>query len=255
MSVPKVAACKSPLSLTLDPTGRYAYVACSDASQIAQYTVGADGQLTPMVTPLVSTGASPVSIVAEPKGRMVYTANVSDGSLSEFSIGTDGQLQDRGLFRPSSFWLPYAMVTDRAGQWMYVTDLVNNSVLRYFIEEATGYLNGSPSSGVPTSPGPTAIAIDPASTHLYVLASEALNPFAITPSGGGYWLFPMSPAVVATGQNSTAIAFDASGQRLYSGTTTGILNIYAVDATGALNTATAKTVQVGKSVGGIAIWH
>jgi DNA-binding beta-propeller fold protein YncE len=60
----KAAAGTNPVSVTIDPSGKYAYVANGDSHNISQYTISADGALIPMATPEVAAGTYPVSIIA-----------------------------------------------------------------------------------------------------------------------------------------------------------------------------------------------
>jgi 6-phosphogluconolactonase (cycloisomerase 2 family) len=54
-------------SITIDPTGKYAYATSGDTGlgsrSVAQYTIGADGTLTLMANPTVQTGLGPNGII------------------------------------------------------------------------------------------------------------------------------------------------------------------------------------------------
>ena len=45
MTTAKVPAGTYPISITVDPTGRFAYVANNQSANISQYTIGTDGSL------------------------------------------------------------------------------------------------------------------------------------------------------------------------------------------------------------------
>jgi 6-phosphogluconolactonase (cycloisomerase 2 family) len=51
-----------PYSVTVDPTGRYAYVANVGDNTVLQYTIGAGGALSAMSPATVATGVSPLSV-------------------------------------------------------------------------------------------------------------------------------------------------------------------------------------------------
>jgi 6-phosphogluconolactonase (cycloisomerase 2 family) len=57
-----VAAGMGTSSVTVDPTGAYAYATNRGESSLSQYTIGAGGALTPMATPTVGAGLNPTSI-------------------------------------------------------------------------------------------------------------------------------------------------------------------------------------------------
>jgi DNA-binding beta-propeller fold protein YncE len=51
----------TPHAVTVDPTGRYAYVANSGDNNVSQYTIGAGGALNVMTPATVGAGATPYS--------------------------------------------------------------------------------------------------------------------------------------------------------------------------------------------------
>jgi 6-phosphogluconolactonase len=57
-----VAAGLGVSSVTVDPTGAYAYATNRGESSLSQYTIGVNGALTPMTTPTVAAGLHPTSI-------------------------------------------------------------------------------------------------------------------------------------------------------------------------------------------------
>jgi DNA-binding beta-propeller fold protein YncE len=52
----------APTSVTVDPTGRYAYVVNAGDNNVSQYTIGAGGALSAMTPATVGTGAIPYSL-------------------------------------------------------------------------------------------------------------------------------------------------------------------------------------------------
>jgi len=85
----------NPDSITVDPSGKYAYVANYLDGTVSEYTIGNTGALTTMATPTVgipSTTAHPLSITTDPSGKYVYVANSGDGTVSKYTIGTTGVL-------------------------------------------------------------------------------------------------------------------------------------------------------------------
>ena len=88
----KVQSSGSPVSVTVDPSGSYAYVANANGPNVTQYTIGTDGALTPMTSPKVRTGDGPCSVTVDPSGSYAYVANVLSDTVSQYTIGTDGAL-------------------------------------------------------------------------------------------------------------------------------------------------------------------
>src|SRR6202011_4611787 len=82
-----------PFSVTVDPTGRYAYVAnYSFTNSVSQYTIGAGGALSAMSPATAGGGAPPYSVTVDPTGRYAYVANRSDNTVSQYTIGAGGAL-------------------------------------------------------------------------------------------------------------------------------------------------------------------
>jgi DNA-binding beta-propeller fold protein YncE len=79
--------------VTVDPNGKYAYVANSSSNTVSQYSIGSDGTLTALATPTVVTGFGPASVTVDPSGKYAYVANSgASDSVSQFAIGSDGTL-------------------------------------------------------------------------------------------------------------------------------------------------------------------
>jgi 6-phosphogluconolactonase (cycloisomerase 2 family) len=71
MTVPTVAAGRTPNSVAVDPSRKYVYVADSNGGTVSSYSIGTDGALTPLAgspsTGGGSTGWFPIWIVILPK--------------------------------------------------------------------------------------------------------------------------------------------------------------------------------------------
>ena len=91
MSTATVTAGKNPHSIAIDPSGKYVYVANYGDGTVSQYTVRADGSLSPMATPTVSTGVSLEFVAVDLSGRFVYVT-IWGGGVLQYMIGTDGGL-------------------------------------------------------------------------------------------------------------------------------------------------------------------
>lgn len=104
MTPPTVDVGATPYSVTVDPDGKYAYVANSgNGGRVSQYTIstdiGSEGALIPMNTATVSAGATPRSVTVDSSGQYVYTANYDSGTISQYTIGT-GNASTNGELTP-----------------------------------------------------------------------------------------------------------------------------------------------------------
>ena len=92
----RVAAGDGPRSVTVDPSGSYAYVANTYDKTISQYTIGFDGTLTPMDPATVLVDNIEVSglwsITVDPSGSYAYVASTRTGACLAESISTQSTL-------------------------------------------------------------------------------------------------------------------------------------------------------------------
>lgn len=91
---PTTVSAGAPLYMVIHPTGLYAYVISSTGSgagSIYQFSIAADGTLSPMATPSLPVGIRPVAMTLDRTGTYVFVPN-TDGSVSRFAIGQGGAL-------------------------------------------------------------------------------------------------------------------------------------------------------------------
>jgi len=85
------AAGFNPVSVTVDPTGRFVYVANGGDNTVSAYSIGASGALTPVPRSPFVAGLFPFSVAVEPTGKFAYVGNIG-GNLWAYSIGASGAL-------------------------------------------------------------------------------------------------------------------------------------------------------------------
>ena len=79
--------------MAFDPTWNFAYVVNRGSGSISQFHLNkADGNLTPLSTPVVSDPGQPWQILVDPSGELAYVSNESSNSVTIYSIGPDGAL-------------------------------------------------------------------------------------------------------------------------------------------------------------------
>src|SRR6266850_858676 len=91
MSTATVATGSGPRSLAVDPSGKLAYVTNAAGGDVSQYTIGANGSLTPAAA-AVAAGTSPVSFAVDPLGKFAYAANSGSNSVLQYTIAAGGSL-------------------------------------------------------------------------------------------------------------------------------------------------------------------
>ena len=132
-----IAAGTDPVSIAVDPAGKFAYVANSGSKDVSMYTIDATtGALTSMGT--VAAGTDPVSVAVDPTGKFAYGANSGSNDVSMYTINsTTGSLTLIGTIATQS--RPTSMAIHPSGMFVYVTNSGSNSVSMYSIG-ATGSL-------------------------------------------------------------------------------------------------------------------
>lgn len=192
-----------PQSVTVDPTGRFAYVANQgvtdgfgvSAGDISAYTIGGGGALTP-----VNCGSGPgcnganfqagnntKSVIVDPSGKFVYAVNLNSSDISAYTIdnapttGT-GALTSVGATVATGL-KPSSITVDHTGKFAYVANADENSVSAYTINATTGALTQILCSVVGgvcetvlsgtgdnflAGAGPQSVTVDPTSKFVYV---------------------------------------------------------------------------------------
>jgi 6-phosphogluconolactonase (cycloisomerase 2 family) len=136
MTTATVATGAAPQTITIDPSGRFAYVTNDLDGNLSQYTIDAgDGHLTALAaTP--SAGPHPVWSAIDPLGRYAYALDQNNCNLWQFSIGADGSL---GALSPTNVAVVgtctqgvTAVVVDPSSSFVYVTDQAATSAVFQF---------------------------------------------------------------------------------------------------------------------------
>jgi DNA-binding beta-propeller fold protein YncE len=113
---------------TVDPLNGYLYVANTADDNIAQFSIGSDGRLTPLSPPTVATGAAPVSVITSPVAntgiRFYYVLNSgaagAAGSVSQYSQGPDGTLMPTNSTPVAAGTNPSVIAIGEFGTFAYV---------------------------------------------------------------------------------------------------------------------------------------
>jgi 6-phosphogluconolactonase (cycloisomerase 2 family) len=255
-----------PSDIAVHPSGKYAYAitfyslgaAHGSSISMSQYTIGADGALTPMSPGAVAiAGTNPQFIAIHPSGKFLY---VSDGSgvVDQFTIDpTAGAL---AAMTPATVPFPYptaghtafAITVHPSGKWAYVTDYYGG-IAEYAIDATSGALSALAQTKVDGGNQCAAwIAVDPSGKYAYVAncatTAQAISQFTVGADGT---LTAMTPASMAGASAGTNVQVDVSGTHLYmtSGTSGSgnVVSQFSIGANGALAPLTPAAVTVGAS--------
>jgi 6-phosphogluconolactonase (cycloisomerase 2 family) len=217
-------------SVTVDPSGRFAYVANGNANDVAAYTIDAGtGALTAISDSPFGAGTDPTSVTVDPSGRFVYVTNGDSYNVSAFAINssTGALTQISGSPFPTGTTSagPVSVTVDPTGQFVYVANgsFNDGSVSAFTIDPVTGVLTAVSGSPYADAADPGSVAVDASGRVLYVA-----NLFAEPDSGEQYetLAFPINPGTGTLttppysspnlGAGTTSVVTDPLGEFLYS---------------------------------------
>lgn len=235
-----------PISMAVDHTGKFAYVANSGSNNVSMYSINAaTGVLTSIGT--IAAGSSPNSVTIDPSGKFAYVANGGDlveaGSVSMYTIdATTGALTSLGPPVAADID-PLSVSVDPSGRFAYVANGGNSSygygnfsgdVSMYTMDDTTGAL--TPIGTIAAGYGPDFIAVHPSGKFAYVVNNGgdlcgSVSVFAINGTTGAL----TSTETIGAGCGPSWVAVDPSGKLAYvanaNGSGAGSISMFSIDAT------------------------
>ena len=111
-----VVAGTSPLSVTVDPTGKFAYVANTGSNTVSAYAIdAATGTFAEVTGSPFAAGTAPISVTVDPAGKSAYVANAGSNPVSVYTIDArTGALRNRPDIAGRSGKLAIAIVKHTA---------------------------------------------------------------------------------------------------------------------------------------------
>lgn len=156
------AAGSNPVSVSVETSGRYAYVVNEGADSVSIFAIApVTGALEPPggTAAAVGTGTRPRSIAIDPSGRFAYVANADSNSVSAYSVdGDTGALvridcvtgcNDMNFSAGPN---PLSVAVDPSGGFAYVANFLSDDVWIYTIDPASGGLIGAGTAATGTGP-------------------------------------------------------------------------------------------------------
>jgi 6-phosphogluconolactonase (cycloisomerase 2 family) len=193
-----------PTSVTVDPTGRFAYVTNRASFSVTMYAINrTTGGLTSLGWR--DTGREPSAVTVDPTGRFAYVANFASGDVSGYAINSaTGVLTSLGP--PVAVGAgPYAITVDPTGRFVYITNDSADTVAQLKIDGTTGQLTRL-GPAVQAGHKPTGVAV--AGSNVYVVngGGGSLTGSVSRYHIGATGLLTESGARVPTGNDPEAIA-------------------------------------------------
>ena len=133
-----VPAGNRPVSVTVDPTGKFAYVANQFSDDVSQYRIETNGTLSALSPATIAAGGSPVSITVDPTGQFAYVANQLSDDVSQYGIEANGTLSllTSDPLTPNPVGAgdgPFSVAVDPSGKFAYVANSGSDNVSQYSI--------------------------------------------------------------------------------------------------------------------------
>jgi 6-phosphogluconolactonase (cycloisomerase 2 family) len=221
-----VAADIGSLSVAVDPSGRFAYVANGGngasyngdfgnfGGDVTMYTINATtGALTPIGT--IAAGYDPDFVAVHPSGKFAYVV-VGGGdfcsSVYEYALdGTTGGLTPTGTITTAGCTSRWVAI-DPSGKFAYVANTdgtVSGSIAMYSIDATTGALTSTGTIDAASGFWPSSMAIDPSGKFAYVVNYGSSSAGSLSPGNVSAY------AINATTGTLTSIATTPTGLEIY----------------------------------------
>ncbi len=265
------AAGNGPYSVTVDPSGRFAYVANSGDDTVSAYTINrSTGALRVVAGSPFAAGIGPYSVTVDPSGRFVYVAN-EVGNVSAYTISNStGALRAvAGSPFAAAGELTVSVTVDPSGRFAYVLSECDNygvcdqgNVTAYTINSSTGALRAVAGSPFFARNNPVSVTVDPSGRYAYVANTcdspvdcSAGNVSAYTINSSTGALLAVSGSPFAAGNNTPrSMTVDPLGRFAYvanecvtsSDCSVGAVTAYTINSsTGALRAVAGSSFQTG----------
>jgi len=249
-----------PNSITVDPAGKFAYVAdvgCSVSGYVSMYTINpTTGALASIGPPVPSQDISADSVTVDPSGKFAYVTSTgddfsSDGSVAMYTINaTTGALTSIGAITGNcpGLCVPLSVVVDPSGKFAYVP---NGDVAMYTINATTGALT---SIGTTAVEGATSVAVNPSGKFAYVATESgtgagSVSTYTINATTGAL----TSVGTIAAGTNPVSMVVVPAGKFAYvANSSSSDVSMYAINVTTGVLTSVG-TIAAGTNPDSIAV--
>jgi DNA-binding beta-propeller fold protein YncE len=126
---------------------------------VSQFTIAADGSLTPKTPAAVPAGSEPKGIAISPGGANLYVADSTEtGRISQFSIGPEGMLAPLTPAAVRAGRQPFGLAVGLDDRRLYVSNSAEYTIGGYEIESG-GALRAMPSPPAPAGEWPMSVVL------------------------------------------------------------------------------------------------
>ncbi len=191
-----------PRDVVVDPSGSYLLVSNTLSDNISVYSIDSGtGKLTEVAGSPFFANTGPAAMLITPSGHFVYVANPL-GYITAFAFSGGVLIEVPGSPFPAASGVS-ALTVDVNEKFLYTANTAANNVSGFAIQASGALtpLQGSPYTSAGGT-GPSAIAIDPANTIVYVTTpgnSFSIWAYSINATTGVLTAVPGSPFNLLSG--------------------------------------------------------
>lgn len=205
----------SPLGITLDPKGHYAYAASPTTNTIHIYSVASQtGVLTETGGPVAVTAGAPQYVSIEPTGRFAYVSVPTANQIVKYAIdGGTGGLSSPVVTPVTGQDVTQLLITPN-GRWLVASTASSTQLSSYRIDPNNGdLLDFAP---VPAIDPVDSLAVDPSGKYVFATSASTgyLRVLAINAQSGA--LSPANAFLFTGGGGPRGVATDASGELVFT---------------------------------------
>lgn len=250
----------APVSIAVESSGKYAYVANHDSSNVTAFAINAATGVLGSGSPFTTgAGSFPTSVITDPTGQFVYVASSGSNDVAAYKItpatGALFQIDASGALGIQNFPAgsnPSSVTVDPSGRFAYVANSGSNDVSAYTINATNGALTAVTGSPFTAGTGPSSITVDQTGKYAYVTnhGTTTISVFAIDAATGA-----LSAAGTGTAGNTPqSVTVDPSGKFAYvTNDPDNTLQGYNLDGTSGALSGIGSAIATGTSPKTIAV--
>jgi 6-phosphogluconolactonase (cycloisomerase 2 family) len=223
-----------PVSVAVDPSGRFAYVASQNQNNFSAFTInGMTGALTAINGSPFAASTAPTYFAVDPTGKFAYVANATSNSVSAYAIDSStGALSPVAGSPFAAGASPHSIAVDPTGRFVYVANSLSNNVSGYTIDTMSGALTSINGSPFAAGTNPNSVTVHPSGKFAYI-ADNNISAYAIDRATGV--LTPIVGSPFGAGTQPVDVTVDPIGKFVFVANENSV-SVYSIDAmTGALN--------------------
>jgi len=242
----------NPTGLAIDRLGRFLWVTNWGWHTVSAFTIGSNGVLTPVGSPLATTSSLPYAITAHPTMDFVYVAHSSSNfAVTVYSVNPSTGALTLQQTLTNVIVSPSGIVVDPSGRFAYALTQ-NGGISVFSINSTTGLLTYVGATS--TNGSSFALAVHPNGQYVYVTIGNSNNNvqvFAINQSTGALTAVG-SP--FNAGNNPRGVTVNTAGTFLYvTNYVSNDVSAFSISGGGVTLTPLGAALAAGSNPAGVAL--